>query len=132
MFLVCALLLASAVLGAGECVFGTRFPLLSDWARSVLDRATNARRNWEHETLRSFVETSSWIWISMQLHLHYGDARVSAPLGALCGFGVVALGDSSRCCSGRLPPPCSTTRIATFLRLATCTRPSSRSSRLPS
>ena len=30
MFLVCALLLASAVLGAGECVFGTRFPLLSD------------------------------------------------------------------------------------------------------
>lgn len=92
--LVCALLLVSAIMFAAECITGNKLPLLSDWARSVLDRATNARRNWEQETLRSFVETSAWLWISMQLHLHYEDARVSAPLGALCGFGVVVAGDA--------------------------------------
>ena len=70
----------------------------------MLDRATHARRNWEHETLRSFVETSAWVYISMSLHLHYGDARVSAPLGALCGFGVVALGDTLTMLLGKAAP----------------------------
>jgi acyl-lipid Delta6-acetylenase / acyl-lipid (9-3)-desaturase len=92
MFLMTAILLLSALTFAAEC-FGGKIPLLSNAATLVLDRAQNARKNWEQHTLRSFAETISWLWISMQLHDTYQDARLSAPLGALSGFGVVVLGD---------------------------------------
>ncbi|CAK0865958.1 unnamed protein product, partial [Prorocentrum cordatum] len=92
LFLVCTLLLLSAVLFAAECA-QVHVPFLSRAARLVLDRTENARRNWETDTLRSFAEAASWLSISAQLHEHYGDVWVSAPLGALCGFAVVIVGD---------------------------------------
>merc|ERR1712166_1053356 len=57
-------------------------------------RSSNQRqKKWECHALRSFAETISWLYISMQLHNIYQDPKISAPLGALSGFGVVVLGD---------------------------------------
>ena len=92
MFLMIGILLLSALVFAAEC-FGGKIPILSHAANLVLDRATNARKNWECHALRSFAETISWLYISMQLHNIYQDPKISAPLGALSGFGVVVLGD---------------------------------------
>merc|ERR1719162_806392 len=86
------ILILSALVFAAECA-QVNVPFLSRAAVLVLDRAQNARKNWEQHTLRSFAETISWLWISMQLHSEHKVTVISAPLGALCGFGVVVLGD---------------------------------------
>jgi len=92
MMIMVVILILSALVFAAECA-QVNVPFLSRAAVLVLDRAQNARKNWEQHTLRSFAETISWLWISMQLHSEYKVTVISAPLGALCGFGVVVLGD---------------------------------------
>ena len=92
-FLMVTILILSALLFSAECAGGYKIPFLSRAATLVLDRAQHPRKNWETHTLRSMGETISWMFISLQLYLTYQDIKISAPLGALCGFGVVVLGD---------------------------------------
>jgi delta8-fatty-acid desaturase len=110
LFLVCTILLLSAVLFAADCT-GSHVPLLSQAARLVLDRTKNARVNWETNTFRSFAETISWLCISVQLYSYYGDAWVSAPLGALVGFGVVVVGDLLTSLACKLSSKCGATQL---------------------
>jgi len=52
LFLACTLLVAGAML----CASHVRIPFFSRAADLVVGRVVNARRNWETDTLRSFVE----------------------------------------------------------------------------
>ena len=132
MFLVCALLLASAVLGAGSVCSapGSRCsPTGLGPARSAPPTrgATGSMRPCDPSS-RPSAGSGSRCSCTCTTAMRASRRRSARSAGLVSWRWVTR----SRCCSGRLPPPCSTTRIATFLRLATCTRPSSRSSRLPS
>ena len=73
---------------------GSRVPILTNAAELMLDRTVNSPKNWQKHPLRSFVELAAWLQLTFHLHDVFPNVVVSAPLGALCGFGMVVLCDA--------------------------------------
>jgi delta8-fatty-acid desaturase len=63
-------------------------------AAVVLDRATNFRRNWEQDSLRSFVEATAWIISVLELHRASGHVLLTAALGAPLAVAMLCVADS--------------------------------------
>jgi len=72
----------------------TGIPFLTNAADSIIDRTVNIKKNWEEDTLRSFLEVLSWLYLTMLLfHYYEENPLVAGALGGIAGLTMVILGE---------------------------------------
>ena len=82
------------LLSLGALLSLTGIPVLAHAADSVIDRTINARRNWENDTLRSFLEVFGWLYFTLEVYQQWHAHPLAvAAVGGLAGLGMVAIGD---------------------------------------